>query len=113
MIINKVQLPDLDLADLDTAEKFEQEFLKCSEKISNINGTRVTIIKETCTAVFELFDNLFGDGTSKKVFGAKSNIIVCNKALAELVDEAHKIDNQNAQITTEIYQKYDPKRAVR
>ena len=113
MIISGVQLADLDLADLETAERFEEEFLKCSNRIKKIKGTRVEIIREDCCAVFELFDNLFGDGTSKKIFGEKTNIILCNKALSELVDEAHKIDERNAWITNEIYEKYNPDRAER
>lgn len=113
MIINEVKLNDLDLADLEVAEQFEKEFSECSAKIENANGTRAKIIKETCNAIFNLFDNLFGDGTAKKIFGEKTNIIACNKALAKLVDEAHKIDEKNAQITNEIFQKYNPDRTLR
>lgn len=115
MIINGVELPDLDLADLEIAEKFETEFQKCADKAAALKPqtNRVAVIKGTCRAVFEVFDNLFGDGTAKKIFGNKTNIILCNRALAELVEGAREIDRENAQATNEIFAKYNPDRAVR
>lgn len=115
MVINNVELPDIDLADLEIAENFEKSLNDCAAKVGEVKKTenRVQLIKVNCNAVFDVFDNVFGDGTAKKVFGDKTNILCCNKALAELIDAAKRIDEENARITTDIFAKYSSVRAIR
>lgn len=114
MVINKVTLPDLDLAELEVAERYEQEMGKYTDAISTMSSNnRVEIIRTVCTATFTLFDGVFGDGTAKKVFGDRTNLIICNKAMSELIDVANKIDKQNSNETKKLFAKYNPDRAVR
>ncbi len=114
MVINKVTLPDLDLAELEVAERYEQEMQKYTDAVSTLSGNnRVEIIRTVCTATFALFDGVFGDGTSKKVFGNRTNLVICNKAMSELIDASNKIDKQNSNETKKIFAKYNPNRAVR
>ncbi len=114
MVINKVTLPDLDLAELEVAERYEQEMQKYTDAIATLSGNnRVEIIRTVCTATFALFDGVFGDGTAKKVFGDRTNLVICNKAMSELIDASNKIDKQNSNETKKIFAKYNPNRAVR
>ncbi|MGN0441560.1 MAG: DUF6673 family protein [Acutalibacteraceae bacterium] len=116
MIINGVELPDLDLAELEVAEQFEAALNVCADKVSNLEKesvSRVKFIRESCEAVFEVFETLFGEGTAKKVFGEHTNLIVCNTALAELVDASKEIDSKNAKLTADLFEKYSPERAKR
>lgn len=116
MIINGVELPDLDLAELEVAEQFEAALNVCADKVSRLEKervSRVSFIRESCEAVFEVFETLFGAGTAKKVFGEHTNLIVCNTALTELVDASKEIDSRNAKLTAELFEKYSPERAKR
>lgn len=114
MVINKVTLPDLDFAELEVAELYEQEMRKYTDTVSTMSGNnRVELIRTVCTATFTLFDGVFGDGIAKKVFGNRTNLIICNRALSELTDEVNKIDKQNSNETQKIFAKYNPDRAVR
>lgn len=110
MKINGVELPDLDLLDLDVAEKYE----KVLENISDI-GTRVQDMKVTesirtqCNAIFGVFNELFGEGTDKKVFADKVNLLTCLKAFEELVTQ---MNSKNADVER-LINKYSPNRAQR
>lgn len=92
MIINKVELPDIDLEDLETVEKFEkaindmqvaEEKIKTSTKLSDV-------IKSNCIAIFDFFNTLFGEGTDKKIFGDKTNLRICMDAYDELMSQLEK-----------------------
>lgn len=89
--INGVELGDLDIFDLEVAEKFERELEKVDEVAKGLQGLTMTeIIKTQCNAIFELFNNIFGEGTDKKLFGNKVNLMTCLKAFEELVSEMRK-----------------------
>ena len=110
MIINGVELQDLDIYDLEVAEKFNKELNIVSEAGSNLEGLSTPeVIRVQCTAIFKFFNELFGDGADKKIFGDKVNLVTCLKALDEFVSQVRE---QKGRIE-EISNKYSPNRAAR
>jgi hypothetical protein len=89
---NKVKIP-FSILDVETADKFDdhskkmwgdlQEFEKGhTTDDGKLVGTRA--ILEECKIVKQFFDNMFGEGTSKKMFGSKNDISECVKAVKKL-----------------------------
>jgi len=110
MIINGVELEDLDGLDYETAQKVEKELEKTQGlgdkvvKLKNSEG-----IKVICDTINEIFDNIFGEGTSEKVFNGKKNLFISMKAFEELCIKYH--ESQNAM--NDMLKKYSPNRAAR
>lgn len=85
--INNVEL-ELDLMDADTAEKYEKAIKNLDEKEKNKQeglGMAETIRQE-CKLVFDFFNEVFGEGTDKKIFGNKTNYAECEKAFKQVCD---------------------------
>lgn len=86
--INGIEL-ELDLMDADIAEKYEKAIkeLDRKEKEKNTEGLNLAqIIRQECTYVFDFFNEMWGEGTDKKVFGNKTNYNECEKAFKQVVD---------------------------
>lgn len=97
MKINNVELEDLDLMDADIAEKFEKavDDLQAKEKAEDFTGKGLAeIIRTQCTMVFDFFNDVWGTGTDKKVFGNKTNYRVCEKAFKDVIEYAMKQKNE-------------------
>lgn len=110
MIINGVELEDIDIYDLEVAEKYDKVLKNIDIVKEDVKGmSNVEGIRTLCNAIFEVFNTMFGEGTDKKVFGNKVNIITCLKALEEFV---LKIKEQEKEIE-KIAHKYSPNRAQR
>ena len=110
MKINGVELQDIDIYDLEIAEKFDKELKVVAgvgEKLEGLSTPEV--IRVQCTAIFNFFNELFGEGTDKKIFGDKVNLVTCFKALDEFVTQ---VRDQNEKIE-EISNKYSPSRVNR
>ena len=43
------------------------------------------LIRAQCTAVFNFFDEVFGDSTAKKVFGESVNLTTCLNAYEDVI----------------------------
>ncbi|WP_027631922.1 DUF6673 family protein [Clostridium hydrogeniformans] len=110
MIINGVELQDIDILDLEIAEKYEKAIESIDDISTKIEGMKVSeSIKAQCNAIFEVFNTMFGKGTDKKVFGDKVNLLVCIKAFEELVEE---MSAKNSEVE-KLANKYSPNRAQR
>lgn len=110
MIINGVELEDLDIYDLEVAEKFDEvlnNLQLVKEEVQGMNN--VEGIRTLCTAIFEVFNTMFGEGTDKKVFGNKVNLMICIKALEEFV---LKMNEQKKELDR-LMNKYSHNRATR
>ncbi len=60
----------LNLDDADTMERYEKAFEIMSEneaKMANLSGKQSEKIRAYCGLFRELFDNIFGSGTSEKI----------------------------------------------
>lgn len=111
MKINNVELEDMDIMDVDVAEKYEVALRKVqneAKKIKETEGiTLSSIIRTQCNAVFDFFNKICGDGTDKKIFGDKVNLIICLKAFDEVIEYVNEQQKEIEKLTN----KYSPNRA--
>ena len=108
--INNVEL-ELDLMDADMAEKYEKAYRKMQRDVTNIpnNLSLAENIRKQCKLIFNFFDEVFREGTSKKIFGNKTNLRECIKAVETLIDHV----NKDTEETNKIINKYSPNRVER
>lgn len=110
MIINGIELEDIDIYDLEVAERYEKAMLSFAEigdKVKSLDGAEG--IRKICNSVFDVFNRMFGEGTDKKIFGNRVNLLTCLKALEEL---QLQINDQKKEIE-KLANKYSPNRAQR
>lgn len=110
MIINGVELENLDIYDLDVAERYEKAMARISDiqgEVETLDGTEG--IRKICTGIFEVFNTMFGEGADKKIFGNRVNLLTCLKALEEF---QLQIKDQKKEIE-KLANKYSPNRAAR
>lgn len=99
MIINNVELPDIDVSDALVMENYEAAHDKVAEKMNNldVNGKRHSeLIRIQCEAVFGFFEDVFGEGTVKKVFGESVNLTTCLNAYEAVVIEVNNLEKKVA-----------------
>ena len=79
---------DVDIADYDFMQRFETLSIKVSKDMEKVDktGMRSEAILQLCTLAFQYFNDLFGEGTDKKMFGNNTNLRVCNQAIFALAD---------------------------
>ena len=110
MIINGVELEDLNGLDYEIAQKVEKELGKIKgieAKITNLKNSEG--IKVICDTINEIFDNIFGEGTSEKVFKRKKDLLVSMKSFEELC-----LNYEASQTAiNDMFKKYSPNRAAR
>ena len=108
--INDVEL-ELDLMDADMAEKYEKAYRKMQRDVANIpkNLSLADSIRKQCNLVFYFFDEVFGQDTSKKIFGNRTNLRECIKAVETLIDHV----NKDVEESNKIINKYSPNRVER
>lgn len=114
MIVNGVELENLDIYDVEVAEKYERGL----EKIKNMSEDVVDksfseSIKIQCNHIFDFFNTLFGEGTDTKVFGNKVNLVTCLKAFEELISQVNEQRKEQDKEVEKISNKYSPNRAAR
>lgn len=113
MEINGVTL-NLDLDDLDVAEKAQNAIQASQTKINEIQDTAdyVTGGRQVCTIVNETFDGIFGEGTAAKLFKGNrfTEHIDAFATLAEAIGQ--QMGKQNAHLQS-LAAKYSPNRAAR
>nr|DAZ25505.1 MAG TPA: tail assembly chaperone protein [Caudoviricetes sp.] len=106
MIINNVNLHDIDVADALEMERYEKANDTVVEKMKQLDThgkRRSELIRAQCTAVFEFFDEIFGDGTAKKVFGDSVNLTTCINAYSDVITAVNKLDkNLSEQYKTKL-----------
>lgn len=86
MKINNVELQDIDILDLEIAEKWELALERVEGIAKSTEGMKVSeSIRTQCNAIFDVFSTLFGEGIDKKIFGDRVNLLTCLKAFEELV----------------------------
>lgn len=83
------ELEDLDLMDADMAEKYENAIdnMQKKEKEKKLEGLSISeVIRTECNIVFDFFNEIWGEGTDKKIFGNKVNYGQCEKAFMQVID---------------------------
>ena len=111
MVINKIELENIDMLDADVAEKYENALSTMQKKTKESKeGLSLSeIIRKECNLVFDFFNEVFGEGTDKKVFGNKTNYKECLEALEQVI----KFVGENKKDIDKIMGKYNSSRANR
>ena len=98
--INNVEL-ELDLYDADVMDKYTEALNKLNEKEKNKKTKGLSngdIIRQECRFVFDFFNDLFGEGTDKKIFGNKTNYKQCVEALEQGIKYSANISKDLAKL---------------
>lgn len=111
MKINNVEL-DIDFTDADLIESIEKNREKLIEACDNIDLNNLTPaegIRQMCKVIKDFFDCVFGEGTSKKLFGEKNSYKLCSEAFTELI----KARDQQFKEVEDTLNNYSPDRLKR
>lgn len=107
MKINNVELEDIDMMDVEIAEKYEGVLKNIEKMVEDVKDMKFSeSIRAQCNSIFSVFNVLFGPGTDKKVFGEKVNLLTCLKSFEELA----MILNSQTKDVQKIADKYSPNR---
>ena len=84
-------------------EKYEDLTVKMAEDMRKIptQGKQSDVIATKCEMVFGYFENLFGRGAAKKLFGVRTNMRVCDEAMLALAQAMQQDNLDYAQETME------------
>ena len=107
--INNVEL-DIDMDDYEFQKKYEDAFEKLGESEKELQkvGKSSEITKGYCEMMRQLFDDIFGEGTSKKLFGEKYNIRVTNEVYEEFIRICSEQARASRQQMHSLVNKYKP-----
>lgn len=85
MIFKDMEL-DFDIFDAETADAYEAAVKKIrTAAVKKPGETMGDAIRRQCNATFDFFDDLFGDGFHKDLFGEKTNLMECISTFREFV----------------------------
>lgn len=114
---------DFDFFDAEQMERYEKESEIAQKELNSIDINKMKqseFINKTCETIEKCFDNVFGEGTSKKIFEEKRNFRLCIKAFKDLVkakkEQVNEIDNDIKDFQKELQEinaEYKPNRATR
>lgn len=113
--INSLKL-ELNMEDADVQERYENAFEKLSEEENQIkkDGKMSEFTRSYCNLFVRLYDRIFGDGTSEKIFAgipvSISRYIEIYDSFLEFVKQ--QTDDVNANIAKKVA-KYRPNRQQR
>lgn len=104
---------EIDFYDADTMEKIETGMENVSKVIKENSVAKSqktsTAIRKACNVIFDFFDDVLGEGTSKKIFGNKTSLTICIKAYEDFINAKKEQDK----VFEDISKKYSPNRATR
>lgn len=106
---------ELDLQDVEVAERYEEAFDKMSEeeKAMPKDGKTSERIRAYYQLFVNVFDRIFGDGSGIKILGEKANTRICNERYSEFLQF---VADQTADVrrqSNDLVSKYSPNRAQR
>lgn len=113
--INGLSL-ELDLEDADCMERYENAFDKMSEEEKQIpkDGKASVRIRAYCRLFRDLYDRIFGEGTSEKIFkGIPDNTDAYDEVYYKLLDFVTAQRNAAVTKRSEKMSKYRPNRQQR
>lgn len=104
---------EIDFYDADVMEKIETGMENVSKVIKENSVAKSqktsTVIRKACNVIFDFFDDVLGEGASKKIFGNKTSLTICIKAYEDFLNAKKEQD----QALEDISKKYSPNRATR
>ena len=107
---NDVEL-EVDMEDVEFQEKYENAFnkMEVTEKALQKTGKMSDISRAYCLMFYELFDNIFGDGTAVKLMGDKLNCRVCDECYDSFIAFCGKQLIEINKKRSKMLSKYKPK----
>ena len=100
---------EFDLMDADTAERFQKASAIIEEKGNSFNGNTKSlreVLEYECEMIHEFFDNIFGVGTSDKLFGSsKYNLRICLNAFSESPESIMVLANRQQMEISDLFMK--------
>lgn len=101
---------EVDLLDVDFAERYEKAFKQMEEDEKRVQkaGTTSEVIRGYCELFFNLFDGIYGKGTSEKMFEGKVNAGMCDTAYSAFIDGARRSNQEAMQRRGQLFNKYAP-----
>ena len=114
---------EFDFFDAEQMEKYEKESEIAQKELNSIDINKMKqseLINKTCETIEKCFDNVFGEGTSKKIFEGKKNFRLCVKAFKDLLkakkEQVNEIDDEIKDFQKELQEinaEYKPNRVTR
>lgn len=114
---------DFDFFDAEQMEKYEKEADIAQKELNSLDINKMKqseLINKVCNIIEKCFDNVFGEGTSKKLFVGKRNFRLCIKAFRDMIkaknEQISEIDNDVKEFQKELQEinnEYKPNRATR
>lgn len=114
---------DFDFFDAEQMEKYEKEANIAQKELNSLDINKMKqseLINNVCNIIEKCFDNVFGEGTSKKLFEGKRNFRLCIKAFRDMIkaknEQISEIDNDVKEFQKELQEinnEYKPNRATR
>ena len=110
MKINGVEL-EVNFLDADFMEKLENCCKKVNDQAEKSKKelkdlTYSQQIKAECKIIKDFFDDLFGEGTSEKIFQGKNDLMLCLSAFQDLIEAKAKMQQE----MNSLFAKYSPDR---
>ncbi|MEG0764405.1 MAG: DUF6673 family protein [Pseudoflavonifractor sp.] len=97
MLFKNIEL-DFDIFDAETADAYEAAVTATRDAAVKVTGeTLGDAIRRQCAAVFCFFDDLFGEGFHKDLFGERTNLMECINTFREFIQA---VDAQKAVLET-------------
>lgn len=105
----------LDMQDVDVLERYERAFEIMAEDERNIpkEGKSSVILRAYCKMFRDLFNNIFGDGADKLIFGDQNNSRVMIEVYENFLDFASSQGKSATEVRNRIQSRYSPNRAAR
>lgn len=107
---NDIEL-EIDLEDADFQEKYENAFENMAleeERIKKI-GKYSELTRAYCAMFERLYDGIFGEGTSEKLFGGKKNIRIADECYDSFIAVCKKDAAAATKRKASMYAKYKVK----
>lgn len=102
---------EVDMYDVDFQEKYENAFnqMEITEKELQTTGTLTDFSRNYCNMFFRLFDDIFGIGTSDKLFNGKKNILEIESCYDSFIEFCSAEVNEYIKKSTARAKKYNLK----
>ena len=112
--INEVEL-EIDMEDADFQDKYQTAFDKMAETEKKLvkAGRAADITRAYCHMYFDLFDDIFGDGTADKIFNGKCKTSVCEEVYMQFIGECSRQVSAMMKHRDAFVKKFTPNRAAR
>lgn len=104
---NGVEL-EVDVEDADFVEKYEAAFNKLGEAEKKLQkvGAKSEIVRGYCDMFYGLFDDLYGAGTSERLFAGRKNTRLCDEAYGAFLDAVKDDVEESKKTRTAHVEKY-------